>query len=86
MGIWSDKYESEQCAPSVGLAVIVIATIDLRGFWIEDIGAVNDQVWWVAHISAGWVKNIIAVISSDKVKGDYYSYMMDRVTCFLYIV
>ena len=83
MGIWSDKYESEQCAPSVGLAVIVIATIDLRGFWIEDIGAVNDQVWWVAHISAGWVKNIIAVISSDKVKGDYYSHMMDRVTCFL---
>ena len=83
MGIWSDKYESAQCAPSVGLAVIVIAKIDLRGFWVEDIGAVNDQVWWVAHISPGWVKNIIAVISSDKVKGDYYSYMMDRVTCFL---
>ena len=30
MGILSDKYESAQCAPSVGLAVIVIATIDLR--------------------------------------------------------
>ena len=45
MGILSDKYESAQCAPSVGLAVIVISTIDLRGFWVEDIDAVNDQVW-----------------------------------------
>ena len=50
-------------------------------FCVGDVDGVNDQVWRVDHISGRWVKSIIAVISSDKVRGDYYSHMMDRVTC-----
>ena len=46
--------------------------------WVVNVEDVNDQVWRAGHISGGWVKNIIAVISCDKVKGDYYSHMMDR--------
>ena len=48
---------------------------------VGDVDGVNDQVWGADHISGRWVKSMIAVISRDKVKGVYYSHMMDGVTC-----